>query len=105
MDSVLPRAGATLFAKLHRHGDSCGPTPFIVDEHDDYWSIIAGYDAPTLPVQKHTSDGWVAAVFHSVEGFLKIVKVGEVFTMRSGGSLVSRVYRRGVRWEFVDPPG
>lgn len=128
-EAKLPRAGATLQASQvycdgpmdHRFPiDEKFPllSPFVLDEHDDYWSICAGLGLEHSPVQKHTQDGWVAAVFTRCagsessghftddEGLLRIAAPGETYKTPDGQEMVACTYRRGVRWEFkVLPQG
>lgn len=104
---VLPRAGAILKAEIvfenWRDLDS-SLAVFVKCEHDDFWSVCACRHEPLIPVQRHTSDGWVAAIFHRGYGYIKIVAPGEYLNLPKGQSVVARVHRQGVRWEFADPP-
>lgn len=94
----LPRANAILDAV--RFDET-----FVQDiDHDDFWSICAGHHEPLIPVQRHTSDGWVAAVFHRGYGYIKIVDPGETIFLPRNQTVVARIHRQGVRWEFANPP-
>ena len=97
-NGVLPRAGATLDA--HYVGGLAG---FVQDEHEDYWSICAGFHESIVPVQRHTSDGWVAAIFHRGGGYIKIVAPGEMVSLSKGQTVIAQPHRQGVRWEFANP--
>jgi hypothetical protein len=109
----LPRAGAILNAQLFRDidvdvevdGDVPGLSPFVMDEHDDFWSICTGFHESIIPVQRHSSDGWIAAIFHRGYGYIKIVAPGEILPLPRNQTVVARVHRQGVRWEFANPPG
>jgi hypothetical protein len=105
----LPRAGTILKASLvfyeQHDGLDAGIASFVRDhDTEDYWSICTGYREPIMPVQRHTTDGWVAAIFHRGYGYIKIVAPGEYLNLPRGQSVVARVCRQGVRWEFADPP-
>ena len=96
---VGPRIGAVLQAKIDPLG---GPwhSSFVVDEHEDHWSIIARtIDQKIFAVQKYTADGPVAAVFDADVGMLRVAAVGEGF----GGDRVKvrLVVTARHRWEFV----
>jgi hypothetical protein len=104
---VLPRAGAILEAYFllemveNRRVEN---RTFVQDEYDDVWSVCVAHHEPVVPVQRHTSDGWVAAIFHRGYGYIKIVAPGDFLALPQGQSVVARVHRGGVRWEFADPP-
>ena|SRR5271165_3783894 len=100
---LLPRAGAILSASLIQV-HNWGPSSFVQDEHDDYWSICAGHHESIIPVQRHSSDGWIAAIFHRGYGYIKIVGPGEILQLPRGQAVVARIHRQGVRWEFANPP-
>ena len=103
----LPRAGAILSAELiYENRDNVGRSLniFVRCEHEDYWSVCAGRHEPIIPVQRHTTDGWVAAIFHRGYGYIKIVGPGEVLTLPRGQTVIASVHRKGVRWEFANPP-
>jgi hypothetical protein len=107
MNGVLPRVGAILEAYFFLDtvdGRRVESDVFVQDEYDDFWSVCAGHHEPLIPVQRHTTDGWVAAIFHRGHGFIKIVAPGEYLSLPRGQSVIARIHRQGVRWEFADPP-
>lgn len=103
----LPRAGAILKAEIvHEEFERSTDylAVFVRCEHDDFWSVCAARHEPIIPVQRHSSDGWIAAIFHRGYGYIKIVAPGEILQLPRNQTVVARVHRQGVRWEFADPP-
>lgn len=94
-----PRAGAVLGAFIVLEDGR--PTSFVCDQDTgDFWSICARSNEVMIPVQRHTADGWVAAVFHKGFRALRVAAPGERLYVSQGRAVVSRLHHRGVRWEF-----
>jgi hypothetical protein len=95
-------ADATIKARqVYRSG---AISPFVLDEHNEYWSVCAGLGLKVSPVQRFSKDGWAAGIFHRDDGFIRMVKAGEVCITPGRQTMIACAYRKGVRWEYQSVP-